>query len=163
MNHRAQCHFPGDRPVSAVTGEPPPPPHDPGERLLFFWLGEWDLYAFDPMGEINEYMVTHGMFHLQLWHPMARVSVLTASELTANRFEMFPFKGWKLRADTWAEMGDLVRANFMLELPTANEIETAYKSLSSVFVLDIEGAKLPMVDFHSRVSGINVPRRRRTA
>ena len=42
-----------------------------------------------------EYFVRKKMMHLQLWHPLIWVSVLTPSKLTLGRFEIFPIEGWK--------------------------------------------------------------------
>jgi hypothetical protein len=38
------------------------------------------------------------MLHLQLWHPIAEVSLLTPSSLIAWSFEVFPVAGWKYRS-----------------------------------------------------------------
>jgi hypothetical protein len=124
-----------------------PPPHDCDERLMMYWLGEWDVYAFDPMSEMHWYMTRREMFHLQLWHPQAQVSVLTSSALTAGQFELFPFQGWKARTQSWSEMVDLVSASLYLDLPRALTIDRTYHALRDEFTHSIPGARLPECRF----------------
>ncbi|MCA9690593.1 MAG: hypothetical protein R3A51_09190 [Nannocystaceae bacterium] len=74
---------------------PPPPPHDPRERILQRLLGPWHVRQFPPGDARLAYFTPRGLLHLQLWHPEAGVSVLTPSRLTNGRFEVFPVDGWK--------------------------------------------------------------------
>ncbi len=76
----------------------PPPPHDPSERELVYLAGEWEVRIFD--GPRFRYFVERGLWHVQLWHPARRVSVLTPSALTQDSYEVYPIRGWKERAST---------------------------------------------------------------
>lgn len=95
----------------------PPPPHDPRERDLIVRLPEWEVRAFPKGGRMHAYFAPRGLLHLQLWHPRARVSVLTPSRLTCGRYEIYPYEGRKLPV---ADMQALYRAMSALlrcELP----------------------------------------------
>jgi hypothetical protein len=54
-----------------------------------------------------QYFARRGLWHLQLWHPKAGVSILSPSGLTLGHYEIYPVAGWK----HWArDHDDLVRA-----------------------------------------------------
>jgi hypothetical protein len=94
-----------------------PPPHDPRQRDLIVRLPEWEVRAFPRDGRMHAYFAPRGLLHLQLWHPRARVSVLTPSRLTCGRYEIYPYEGRKLPV---ADMQALYRAMSALlrrELP----------------------------------------------
>ncbi len=74
---------------------PPPPPHDPRERTAVATILGWEIRIFPEDERKAEYFAPRGFLHAQLWHPAARVSVLTPSLLTGGLFEMFPYQGWK--------------------------------------------------------------------
>jgi len=114
---------------------------------MMYWLDEWDVYAFDPTSEVHHYMARREMFHLQLWHPQARVSILTSSALTENQFELYPFQGWKLRTDTWQEISDLLMAGMYLKVPRADQIAHTYMAMRSEFTDGLPGARLPVCRF----------------
>jgi hypothetical protein len=73
----------------------PPPPHDPRERTAVATIGEWEIRIFPEGDRKAEDFAPRGFLHAQLWHPGARVSVLTPSALTGGLFELFPYQGWK--------------------------------------------------------------------
>jgi hypothetical protein len=103
---RALDALPRPHAPSAGPNEAPPPPHDPSERELAHVLGDWEVRIF---GDRKfSYFVERGLWHVQLWHPAARVSVLTPSRLTRDAYEVYPSRGWKARAATHAEVGRLV-------------------------------------------------------
>jgi hypothetical protein len=92
----------------------PPPPHDPCERELVNSVRGWEIRVF---GEHKfQYFVRHGFWHLQLWQPASRVSVLTPSRLTCELYEVFPVAGWKGRASKYQELAQLVCDEHGLEL-----------------------------------------------
>jgi len=103
---------------TAVEHAPwPPPPHDPRDRELAMRVDGWELRVF---GERKfQYFVTRGLWHLQLWHPSASVSVLTPSRLTCGFYEVFPIEGWKARAPDHARLVELLVASHGLALPSA--------------------------------------------
>lgn len=63
--------------------------HAPCERALVTMLGDWEVRRHDERGEHHRYFAPRGMLHFQLWHPTARVSILTPSRLTRGRFEVW--------------------------------------------------------------------------
>jgi len=76
-----------------------PPPHDPRERDLVLASGEWEVRIFS--GRKFQYFVTRGFWHLQLWHPDARVSLLSPSRLTHGFYEALTATNWKIQAATY--------------------------------------------------------------
>lgn len=58
-------------------------------------IGGWEIRIFPDGDRKAEYFAPRGFLHAQLWHPLARVSVLTPSALTGGLFELFPYQGWK--------------------------------------------------------------------
>jgi len=105
----------------------PPPPHDPRERERVLLLGNWEIRLF---GEHKfQYFVSHGFWHLQLWHAAARISVLTPSRLTHMHYEAFPIAGWKARAATYEELSALVIGEHGVFLPNQPELRTFERAL----------------------------------
>ena len=96
---------------------PPPPPHDPSERILVEYLGDWEIRIFSPSGIFHRYFAAKGMLHVQLWHPEARVSLLTPSPITAGRYEIYPLAGWKHARHSYQALVEDVRAGCGLDLP----------------------------------------------
>jgi hypothetical protein len=84
----------------------PPPPHDPRERELIATVCDWEIRLFAERQ--FQYLVRNGFWHVQLWHPEARVSVLTPSRLTRDRYEVFPIAGWKAGAKNYQELAKLI-------------------------------------------------------
>jgi hypothetical protein len=84
----------------------PPPPHDPRERELALVTDGWEVRLF--AGSKFQYFVTRGFWHLQLWHPRERVSVLTPSRLTCGFYEAFPVAHWKAQAATYHALVTLI-------------------------------------------------------
>src|SRR5262245_44318024 len=97
----------------------PPPPHDPRERVVVAVVDGWEIRAFPPDDSKVAYFVTRGFLHVQLWHPQARVSVLTPSRLTAGRFEAFPCGGWKAPVEATAHLRSLVERTHGVAMPAA--------------------------------------------
>ncbi len=105
----------------------PPPPHDPRERDRVLLLGSWEIRVF---GEHKfQYFVSHGFWHLQLWHAGARISVLTPSRLTHQLYEAFPIAGRKARAATYQELCALVVGEHGVFLPNQLELRTFERAL----------------------------------
>ena len=100
----------------------PPPLHDPCERILVESLGEWQIRIFRPSGDFHRYFAAKGILHVQLWHPEARVSLLTPSPLTAGRYEVYPFAGWKHARHSYQMLAEEVRAGCGLELPREDRV-----------------------------------------
>ena len=94
----------------------PPPPHDPCERELVMHLGPWEVRV--STGRAFEYFVPRGLWHVQLWHPEAGISILTRSRLTAGAFEAFPSRGWKARSIDYASLREWLEAEHGTSLPS---------------------------------------------
>ena len=92
----------------------PPPPHDPRERERIATVSGWEIRQF--VGQKYLYFVRNGFWHVQLWHPRARVSVLTPSRLTRDRYELFPSAGWKARAQKYADLAPLIAGEHPVSL-----------------------------------------------
>ncbi len=73
------------------------PPHDPRERTPIDTAGEWLVCQFPAGDRRLDYFARRGLLHLQLWHPIAEVSVLTPSRLTEDCFELYPYAKGRLR------------------------------------------------------------------
>ncbi|WP_437567191.1 hypothetical protein [Sorangium sp. So ce542] len=93
----------------------PPPPHDPRERELALVVAGWEVRLF--VGRKFEYFVARGFWHLQLWHPEARVSVLTPSRLTCGLYEAYPIANWKAQAPDYDKLVALLGGLFAAKLP----------------------------------------------
>lgn len=93
----------------------PPPPHDPRERELALVVAGWEVRLFG--GRKFDYFVTHGFWHLQLWHPEARVSILTPSRLTRGLYEAYPIANWKAQAPDYDKLATLLDGLVEAKLP----------------------------------------------
>lgn len=98
----------------------PPPPHDPRERELAVVVAGWEVRLFG--GRKFEYFVAHGFWHLQLWHPEARVSVLTPSRLTRGLYEAYPIANWKAQAPDYDRLVTLLGGLVAAELPEKSAV-----------------------------------------
>ncbi|WP_394843325.1 hypothetical protein LZC95_40530 [Pendulispora brunnea] len=105
----------------------PPPPHDPRERDLAMVLEGWEVRLFG--GRKFQYFVTRGFWHLQLWHPEARISVLTPSRLTQGFYETFPVANWKAQAPDYKSLVQLVTGMHEIRLPNYGEVARLEKAL----------------------------------
>ncbi|XXX73227.1 hypothetical protein WMF30_36820 [Sorangium sp. So ce134] len=98
----------------------PPPPHDPRERELALVVAGWEVRVF--VGRKFEYFVARGFWHLQLWHPEARVSVLTPSRLTRGLYEAYPIANWKAQAPDYDKLVTLLGGLFAAKLPEKSAV-----------------------------------------
>lgn len=114
--------------LSAPATSGPPPPHDPCERELAHVVGDWEVRVFAD-GKF-EYFAPRGLWHVQLWHPKARVSVLTPSKLTGDAYEVFPAQRWKQRVASHASVAQLVAAEHSVTFVS----EDALREIERVFV-----------------------------
>ncbi len=88
--------------------ECPPPPHDPRERCRVGWINEWQVRIFSRQDVKYGYFARHGFLHLQLWHPIFRLSILTPSNLTAAHYEIFPIQKWKFRTCCISHLNEIL-------------------------------------------------------
>jgi hypothetical protein len=65
-----------------------PPLHAPCDREVVAHVGPWEVRRH-AAGDIRfAYLASRSLLHLQLWQPARRISVLTPSRLTGDRFEI---------------------------------------------------------------------------
>jgi hypothetical protein len=83
-------------------------------------LGTWEVRI--STGRAFEYFVPRGLWHVQLWHPDARISILTPSRLTGGAFEAFPSRGWKARASAYPSLREWLESEHRVELPNDADI-----------------------------------------
>lgn len=98
----------------------PPAPHDPREREPVTAIAGWQVRLFTDAR--FRYFVPRGLWHVQLWHDQARVSVLTRSALTKGAYEVFPIAHWKRRASTYEEVRRLVEIEHSTAFLSAQEL-----------------------------------------
>ncbi len=78
-----------------LPSTPLPAVHDPrGRALLAHLPGDWEVRALDARDRRFGYCMQRGLWHVQLWHPAARCSVLTPSRFTHGHYEVFHAPGW---------------------------------------------------------------------
>ena len=65
------------------------PLHDPAERQLVAYAGEWELRQFAESDRRFAYFATKGFAHVQLWHLASCTSIITPSRMTAGNFELW--------------------------------------------------------------------------
>lgn len=65
-----------------------PPLHAPFDRELVAGAGPWEVRRHAVSDERFAYFAERELLHLQLWHPIERISVLTPSRLSGGRFEI---------------------------------------------------------------------------
>ncbi|MBK7402344.1 MAG: hypothetical protein IPJ34_40440 [Myxococcales bacterium] len=74
---------------------PLPAAHDPRGRVLLTNLpGDWEVRALDTRDRRFGYCMQRGLWHVQLWQPGARCSVLTPSRFTLGRYDVFHAPSW---------------------------------------------------------------------
>lgn len=86
------------------TPAPPPPPHDPRDRELLTRLDDWEIRAFG--SRWFAFFAPRGLWHVQLWHPEKRLSIITPSTLTRGSYELSSSSsaGAPTRSTTYAAM-----------------------------------------------------------
>lgn len=92
--------------------------HALAERETFARLGEWEVRRHAERAAQHTYFAPRGFLHLQLWHPSARVSILTPSRLTHGRFEIWR-DGIRIAVRAW---NDVTARLVDLEVPSASEV-----------------------------------------
>lgn len=94
-----------------------PPAHDPTERMLLTWAEGWQVRVFAETDFRYGYFARKRMLHVQLWHPRARVSVLTPSRFTADRWELHGERAWRITADDPRAIDRVLAPIFGVRLP----------------------------------------------
>jgi hypothetical protein len=125
------------RATARLVHRDPPPPHDPSERALITRIETWEARDFAVDDPKRQYFLRHGFAHAQLWHPIARVSLLTPSRLTARQYEAFPVSGWKYRHAHWPALRASILREHRVRLPALVELRALHRWLQrSVAIVD---------------------------
>lgn len=78
-----------------LPSPPLPAAHDPRGRVLLTSLpDDWEVRALDTRDRRFGYCLQRGLWHVQLFQPHARCSVLTPSRFTHGRYEVFHAPSW---------------------------------------------------------------------
>lgn len=104
-----------------------PSAHDPRDRKLVLHMKGWQLRAYPKGDPRHEFFAPRGLLHLQLWHPAARVSVLTPCQLTRGRLELFPVQGRRLRLSSYWQLRDLLKQHHQIEPPSPPVLAAAIR------------------------------------
>lgn len=101
-------------------------------------LEGWEVRLFG--GRKFQYFVTRGFWHVQLWHPEARISVLTPSRLTCGFFEVYPVDDWKAQAHDYEGLAALVAGLGGPSIPSWPRLHTILRA----FVADLVDGATPL-------------------
>lgn len=99
------------------------PAHDPDQRESVHDLGDWEIRVFT--GPKFDYFAPRGCWHLQLWDPIARLSILTPSRLTRGLYEAFPSRGWRRRTRTYDALAAILGEEHGVEMPDPRDLAWA--------------------------------------
>ena len=126
--------------------------HSEQQKSLVYWLGEWDVRMSEPHSDLHRLLVINGMFHLQLWHPESKTSVLTPSPITDQLFEVTPLFGGEFRAKTYSEIRSVVQAARKVVPPSPQELMDVFYAMFEEFAWHIPNAVMPFVSFDESVT-----------
>lgn len=98
------------------------PLHDPTDRELVAYAGDWQLRKLPARDPRTAYFATKGFAHVQLWHAASRTSIITPSRMTGGCFELWS-EMYEVRfaARGWHSIADALHA-LSIAPPTRNEV-----------------------------------------
>jgi hypothetical protein len=82
--------------------------HSPHDRALLARCEAWEIRRYDEDDPRFAYLAARGQLHLQLWHPIDHVSILSPSALTNDRFEISRHAS-RVLVSNWLGVVDLLR------------------------------------------------------
>jgi len=126
--------------------------HSESGRGLVFWLDEWDVRMSVATSDEHRLLVVNGMFHIQLWHPQAKLSVLTPSPLTGHQFEASSLLGKPFRSESYDELAAVVRAALHVDMPHVDRVREVFFAMCTEFLWPIPGAVMPTFRFRPEVA-----------
>ena len=126
--------------------------HTDTDRILVYWLGEWDVRMSDPRSDLHRLLAINGMFHLQLWHPDSGTSILTPSTFTDHSFEVNPLFGDPFRTHSYPEMCSVIRAAKQIDAPPPHLLMEVFFAMFTEFAWSIPQAVLPEVRFNEEIA-----------
>ena len=121
--------------------------HSGHQKSLVYWLGEWDVRMSEPNSDLHRLLVINGMFHLQLWHPESKTSLLTPSPITDQLFAVTPLFGGEFRAQSYREIRSVIRAARKIVPPSPQELMDVFYAMFEEFAWHIPNAVMPFVSF----------------
>ena len=126
--------------------------HTDVNRTLVYWLGEWDVRMSDPGSDLHRLLTVNGMFHLQLWHPESKTSILTPSSLTEQHFEVTPLFDGVFQTRSYPEMCSVIQAAKKIEAPPPQLLMEVFFAMFTEFAWNIPHAVLPQVHFDEHLA-----------
>lgn len=116
----------------------PPPPHDPRERDLATTIDAWEVRVFG--NRQFQYFVTRGLWHVQLWHAGAGLSILTPSRLTRGCYEAYPVANWKAHEANYEDLAVRIAAFHAVPLLTPSDVRGIERAFVDTIVASIATA-----------------------
>ena len=119
--------------------------HDHRRRVIVFWLGEWEVLMHPPCSDLHRLLVVNGMFHLQLWHPQSRTSILTPSAFTKGMFEINSLFGSEYTSRVYGELPPILHAAKRVHAPIPERVSDVFFGLFSEFGWRLPNAVSPPI------------------
>src|SRR5687768_1858005 len=110
----------------------PHPLHDPADRVAVGAIGAWQLRQFAESDRRLAYFARRGFAHVQLWHPIEGISIVTPSRLTRGNFELCSARV-RIASARWDAI-EMALVGFGVAPPNRHEV----KSIERWFVLSFE-------------------------
>lgn len=139
----------GSKPQAQAFGPKQPFLYEPGHRhdhrrrVVMFWLGEWEVLMHPPCSELHRLLVVNGMFHMQLWHPESRTSILTPSAITEGLFEINSLFGSEYASHAYSELLPILHAAKLVHAPHPERVRDVFFGLFSEFAWCLPNAVAP--------------------
>ncbi len=95
--------------------------HAPGVRYIVETLSDWWEVRL-MSGDDPRRLASRGYWHFQLWHPVARVSILTPSRLTQGFYEACPETHWLVQSSSYPQLLTAADGLRGAHLPTATTL-----------------------------------------
>lgn len=106
----------------ATTESPPPWPHNPAERVVVEEIAGWEARVVPRCEPTHKFLLQQELLQLQLWHPRARVSLLTPSPAIRG-CPVHSIGGWIVLNATETHVRNVVRLSFGLRFPSKGHLE----------------------------------------
>ena len=98
-----------------------------------------------PCSELHRLLVINGMFHMQLWHPESRTSILTPSAITEGKFEINELFGSEYSSPAYGDLLPILGAAKMVHAPHPDRVSDVFFGLFSEFAWGLPNAVAPPI------------------
>ena len=92
--------------------------HDPSRRDCMLKLVGWQIRVIMRNDNRHTPMAAQGLLHLQLWHPGTKTSVLTPSNFTDRKFELWN-EQMHVQVDNYQRVNQIIASNIGIHMPCA--------------------------------------------